>query len=169
MMTDETRKKCAEIRRKIEAAVQAAIPEMVTTHSGWDGNLDGKNICVEFSSPREYMGRFDAGKEHWTIDLKENVTYSRKKQVRVKVDGDKVSFDSAKLQAHVAALRKIIADDAAKKSAIKATESKLPPLPPCMNAEPTEDGRYMVRIIALLTLEQTTKLAAAVSVAELGL
>jgi hypothetical protein len=46
------------------------------------GNVGDVKLYV--SRPRPYMGRFDAGKGNWTVDVKEQETHSRTLQVRVK-------------------------------------------------------------------------------------
>lgn len=61
--------------------------------------LIGK-VRVDIRPPRSYMGRFDAGKENWTLDISEATVFERTRQVRIKV-GDKgvgpISFNEAAL------------------------------------------------------------------------
>ena len=139
-----------DLNRTIDAAIKkrlaAIIPEFDKDAPG--GWLTGeKDINVDISWPRPGMGRFDDGKLHWTIDISEHATFSRTKQVRVKVAADNsVSFDEKKVLSHLAAVRAIVAADKAQKEALNKSAAALPPLPTEIVAEPVSNGLYNVRV-----------------------
>lgn len=167
MKTDIERAKQYQIAELIDAQIKKALPEC--TISNGHATIDG-DISLHVSHPREYMGRFDAGKVYWTIDLKEGATYSRTRQVRVKVDGDTVRFDTEKLVSHLNALREIVAAKRKLESDRLEMENALPPLPLEMTVKPlVGTGEYLFDISLRGTAADVQKAAEWVKAFKLGL
>lgn len=153
-MHESERKNNLAIAEKIREQVAKLLPDFKL--GSWGGR--NESISIHFSSPR-LMWRSSAGKANWTIDLSEGVTYSRKRQVRVKVLPDgRVEFDGKKLLEHFAALQHIIQKDREKVAALEQKKSALPYLPKHLEAKPFGE-RYHVKYDAYLSLEQTKRLA----------
>lgn len=89
---------------------------------------NGSEVSAHVSEPRAYMGRLDAGKVHWTIDLRESMTDSRTRQVRVKVDEQTGTFayPKEKVDAHLQALKAIVAEAKSKRDLFLAARAKIP-------------------------------------------
>lgn len=151
MITAEKHGKMAQFDKDIKTAISALLPD-------WEKQ---PNICIAVSWPREYMGRFDAGKVHWTIDLSETATYSRIKQVRVKDVGGLPVFNADKVRTYFAELRAIVKAENERRERLANAKKALPKLPPEMQVTPRNDGKtYEVKIwFKPMTLEQVVKAA----------
>lgn len=135
MISEQKRLEHKVIEERIKSKVKALLPAWDATQHG--GTIQpGAAIRVTIDRPRPYMGRFDAGKENWTIDFEENETYSRKKQIRVKVDPStgEVSFDEKKLRKHIADLQRIVAEFLTEAKLEDDLLKQLPKMPGCMRA-----------------------------------
>jgi len=143
------------IRQKVNAMIQGILPEFNQDKARM--GLDHGAVAIIVSSPRDYMGRYDEGKYFWTIDIKESATYSRMKQVRVKIiDGEPV-FDADKLRAAVLEMHRRVIEHNTKKRKDKEQMKLLGSVPDWLDIEPSASGWYGVRYGAVLDLEQTKK------------
>lgn len=103
-MQDEPGKEVIAKRRKIEEIILTHIFEQRPKLK------DNKDIEVTVSPLKPDRGRFGRAKERWTIDLKEQRTRSRKKQVFVKVtENGTWDFDIHDLDRYVYQLEQIVA------------------------------------------------------------
>ncbi len=143
------------IREKINAMIQSLLPEFEQDKSRM--GLDSGKVSITTSAPRDYMGRYDEGKYHWTIDVKESATYSRMKQVRVKIVNGEPSFDPAKLRAAVDEMCRRVDAHETKKRSDDERMKLLGDVPFWLNIEPSAGGCYAVGYSTLLDLEKTRK------------
>ena len=144
------------IEKAIDKRIHALFPDLFPEEGVRD-------VRIEAMRPREYMGRLDAGKKHWTIDVKETATYSRTKQVRVKVAADGTfTFDEAKLKALVERAQAIFKahEDARRKT--HDAQALAPDMPRGMHATARPDGLYEVTGRWLMPLDGVKKLVQAV-------
>jgi hypothetical protein len=157
MMTEAQKQEHKKIRITLVEHLTKLLPDFSVTAWGFESD----RIRVEVDAPREYMGRFDSGKVNWTIDVSEVATYSRTKQVRVKIVCGVPTFDEAKLLQLIASANLIVAKHDAQHQATQDAISKLPPLPYWMHAESTPtEGVYNVSVHLKMTLEQIAELKA---------
>ncbi len=123
--TQAVTKDTNNIRERIEAVIQAVLPafnkvSVLPAFNKVSRGFELDHIRVWVSLPRKYMGRFDSGKQNWTIDVAERVTHSRVKQVRVKIGADGApTFDKVKLLRAVEDLRAAITAHSAEQAKIK--------------------------------------------------
>lgn len=91
----------------------------------WCGATIG-DVKISVSPARQYRGRFDGGKENWTIDIQEFVSHSRMGQVRINWKDKEPSFDGTKLKQRVAEMQGIADAAKVRDNEVKEARSKIP-------------------------------------------